>query len=285
MNLAERNPLTGPVNSVQGLPRHDWPTPTAKEPLAVRISRRVFAAAAAAVVLMPLSACGSGGEDGGSTDASGKVEGDITFQTWNLRANFKPYFEGVISDFEKKYPGTHVKWIDQPAEGYADKISADAAGGTLPDVVNVSPDLVAPLAKAGLALDLDKSAAKYKSEYLPGAWASHEIPGMTGTYAFPGTSTPARSSTTSPLRAGRTRPRPAAEDVRRTLRPGTPVGQEDRRQGRHPRQRPHRRGLRPLRRRAHEQGGHRLRLQRREGHRTPHQVQGVVRREGSTRRR
>ncbi|MCZ4514033.1 sugar ABC transporter substrate-binding protein [Streptomyces sp. ActVer] len=146
--------------------------------------RRALAAAVVALAL-PLSACGSGGDEGGSTDASGKVEGDITFQTWNLRANFKPYFEGLIADFEKKYPGTKVKWVDQPAEGYADKISADAAGGTLPDVVNVSPDLVAPLAKAGLALDLDKSAAKYKKEYLPGAWASHEIPGMQGTYAFP----------------------------------------------------------------------------------------------------
>ncbi|MFF5002460.1 ABC transporter substrate-binding protein [Streptomyces phaeochromogenes] len=146
--------------------------------------RRALAAAVVALAL-PLSACGSGGDEGGSTDASGKVEGDITFQTWNLRANFKPYFESLIADFEKEYPGTNVKWVDQPAEGYADKISADAAGGTLPDVVNVSPDLVAPLAKAGLALDLDKSAAKYKKEYLPGAWASHEIPGMEGTYAFP----------------------------------------------------------------------------------------------------
>nr|WP_237519442.1 sugar ABC transporter substrate-binding protein [Streptomyces sp. HUCO-GS316] len=134
---------------------------------------------------MPLGACGSSDDVGGSTDASGKVEGDITFQTWNLRANFKPYFEGVIAEFEKQYPGTRVKWIDQPAEGYADKISADAAGGTLPDVVNVSPDLVAPLAQAGLALDLDKAAAKYRKEYLEGAWAGHRIPGMTGTYAFP----------------------------------------------------------------------------------------------------
>ncbi|MFJ7175762.1 ABC transporter substrate-binding protein [Streptomyces massasporeus] len=150
----------------------------------MRISRRAFAAAAVAVVL-PLSACGSGGEGGGSSDASGKVEGAITFQTWNLRANFKPYFEGLIAEFEKKNPGTRVKWVDQPAEGYADKISADAAGGTLPDVVNVSPDLVAPLAKAGLALDLDKAAPQYKKEYLPGAWAGHRIPGLPGTYAFP----------------------------------------------------------------------------------------------------
>ncbi|MGW7257436.1 ABC transporter substrate-binding protein [Streptomyces sp. NPDC054834] len=148
-------------------------------------SRRTLAAAVVAALVLPLSACGSGNGDGGSADASGKVEGDITFQTWNLRANFKPYFEGLIAGFEKQHPGTHVKWIDQPAEGYADKISADAAGGTLPDVVNVSPDLVAPLARAGLALDLDTSAAKYRKEYLAGAWAGHRIPGMTGTYAFP----------------------------------------------------------------------------------------------------
>jgi multiple sugar transport system substrate-binding protein len=151
----------------------------------VPLSRRALAAAAVVAVVLPLSACGSGDDGGTSSDASGKVQGDITFQTWNLRANFKSYFEGVIADFEKKYPGTHVKWVDQPAENYADKISADAAGGTLPDVVNVSPDLVAPLAKAGLALDLDKAASKYEKEYLPGAWASHQVPGVKGTYAFP----------------------------------------------------------------------------------------------------
>ncbi|MFE0455102.1 ABC transporter substrate-binding protein [Streptomyces sp. NPDC058914] len=152
----------------------------------MRIPRRILATAATAAVLLPLSACGSG-DDSSSGDASGKVQGDITFQTWNLRANFKSYFEGVIADFTKQYPGTHVKWIDQPAEGYADKLSAQAAGGTLPDVVNVSPDLAAPLAKAGLALDLDKdkAAAKYRNEYLPGAWASSQMPGLSGTYAFP----------------------------------------------------------------------------------------------------
>ncbi|MFI5801990.1 ABC transporter substrate-binding protein [Streptomyces sp. NPDC051561] len=136
--------------------------------------------------LSVVTACGGGGSgQGSSTD--GKVEGSIKFQTWNLRANFKDYFEGAIKDFEKQHPGTSVKWVDQPADGYPDKLSADASAGSLPDVVNLSPDLAYPLAKAGLLLNLDKDkvASKFKSEYLEGAWKGFEMPGMDGTYSFP----------------------------------------------------------------------------------------------------
>ncbi|AXG81209.1 ABC transporter substrate-binding protein [Streptomyces paludis] len=152
----------------------------------MRISRRAVAAATVLATVLPLSACG-GGSDSDSSDASGDIKGKITFQTWNLQANFKDYFNGVIKDFEKEHPGTTVKWVDRPAEGYSESLSADAAGGTLPDVVNIAPDLVAPLAKAGLALDLDKdtTAASYRKEYLDGAWKSHQIPGLEGTYGFP----------------------------------------------------------------------------------------------------
>ncbi|WP_407548489.1 sugar ABC transporter substrate-binding protein [Streptomyces sp. Pv4-95] len=152
----------------------------------MRISRRTAAATAVLITsALALSACGASGDSGGSDSASGKVEGKVTFQTWNLKANFKDYFEGVIADFEKKYPDAEVTWVDQPAEGYPEKLSADAAGGTLPDVVNVSPDLLYPLAKAGIALDLEKAAGKYRGEYLDGAWKSHAMPGMKGVYAFP----------------------------------------------------------------------------------------------------
>ncbi|WP_274911995.1 extracellular solute-binding protein [Streptomyces sp. WZ-12] len=151
-----------------------------------RHSRRTPAATAvlAASVLL-LSGCG-GADGGGDIDsATGKVAGQVTFQTWNLKARFEKYFDGVIAEFEKKYPGTTVKWIDQPAEGYPQKLSADAAAGTLPDVVNVSPDLAYPLAKAGLALNVGKAAGKYRGEYLDGAWKSNEMPGLSGVYAFP----------------------------------------------------------------------------------------------------
>ncbi|MGW1378886.1 ABC transporter substrate-binding protein [Streptomyces sp. NPDC002446] len=148
-------------------------------------SRAAAVTAALATSALALTACGSPGGSGGPDSASGKVEGQVTFQTWNLKANFKDYFEDLIADFEDKYPDAQVKWVDQPAEGYPEKLSADAAGGTLPDVVNVSPDLAYPLARAGLALDLEKAAGKHRGEYLPGAWKSHEMPGMPGVYAFP----------------------------------------------------------------------------------------------------
>ncbi|MEU6173582.1 sugar ABC transporter substrate-binding protein [Streptantibioticus parmotrematis] len=133
-----------------------------------------------------LTGCGSGGNGSGSS-ANGKPEGTITFQTWNLRTNYKDYFDGLIADFEKQYPDVHVKWVDQPADNYAEKLSADAAAGTLPDVVNVSPDLSYPLAKAGLLLNLDKepAAAKYKAEYTPQAWQGDQLPGLGGSYSFP----------------------------------------------------------------------------------------------------
>jgi len=155
------------------------------------IPRRAFRRVATLTVpllasTLTLTACGSGGGSGGSS-ADGRIEGSITFQTWSLRANFKDYFDGLVADFEKKYPDVRVKWVDQPAENYPEKLSADAAAGNLPDVVNVSPDLAYPLAKAGVIMNLDKeqASARYKDEYTPESWEGNAMPGLDGTYAFP----------------------------------------------------------------------------------------------------
>jgi multiple sugar transport system substrate-binding protein len=143
-------------------------------------SRRAVAAVPLLVSALLVTACGS--------DAGGQAEGGgITFQTWNLRGNFKDYFDGLVGEFEKQHPDIKVKWLDQPAENYAEKLSADAGGGTLPDVVNVSPDLSYPLAKAGILMNLDKekAAAAFKAEYTPEAWQGNALPGLDGSYAFP----------------------------------------------------------------------------------------------------
>ena len=118
----------------------------------------------------------------------------------------------------------------------------------------------------------------------PGAWKSHQIPGMDGTYAFPW------YLNTGPLFYNKRLFKDAGLDADKPPKTydqlfddALRAGEEERRQGRHARQRPHHRGLRPLRRAADEQGRHRLHLQRRQGRRTPHRVQEVVRRQGAGR--
>lgn len=138
-----------------------------------------------ALTALAVTACGSG--DGGGSSAGGRIEGEITFQTWNLRANFKDYFNGLIEEFEDKYPEVNVVWRDAPGENYAEKLSADAGAENLADVVNVSPDLAYPLAKAGLLVNLDQepATARFRDEYTPEAWRGTALPGLGGTYAFP----------------------------------------------------------------------------------------------------
>ncbi|OEV04114.1 ABC transporter substrate-binding protein [Streptomyces oceani] len=152
-----------------------------------RPARRAAALAVVPAALsLLLTACGPG-VGGPATSAEGPVEGDITFQTWNLRAEFKDYFETLIDEFESRHPDVRVEWADQPAENYADKLSADAGSGSLPDVINVSPDLAYPLADAGVIMNMDaeRATAKYRPEYTKEAWDGYEMPGLGGTYAFP----------------------------------------------------------------------------------------------------
>ncbi|GAB3262274.1 extracellular solute-binding protein [Kineosporia babensis] len=142
-----------------------------------------------AVLALSLSACGVAGGSSDDSDAqstvSGEVKGEISFQTWNLKGGYEEYFNGLVKDFEEANPGTTVKWIDQPAEGYQDKLSADAAAGALPDVVDVGPEAAFTLASAGMLLDLSKTDAEAEANYLPKAWEANHFPSLGGTYAYP----------------------------------------------------------------------------------------------------
>ena len=147
--------------------------------------RTSVAAGIAVATAFALTACTGGASTGGGSAADGEVGGEISFQTWSLKNDkFTPYFEGVIAAFEKENPGTTVKWIDQPADGYEDKILQQAESGELPDVINLPPEYAYSLASAGQLLDLG-SASKILDDYVDGGVAAYTYDGIDGSFGFP----------------------------------------------------------------------------------------------------
>ncbi len=137
-----------------------------------------------------LSACGLGDGSGGTaSEAAGPVEGEvtgtITFATLQLQPTFTEYIEGVIADFEEEYPGAEVEWVDVPFEGAQEKFVADAAAGTLADVINLNPNFAQPLEAEGAFLNLDEVAPEVEELYIPGAYDAFSVPGQEGHFGFP----------------------------------------------------------------------------------------------------
>lgn len=144
----------------------------------------------AAVTALALAGCTRGtaptGGDAGPVDTSGELSGDIQFQTWSLKnEKFTPYFEALIDAFEKENPEVTVEWLDQPGDGYQDKILSQANSNTLPDVLNLPPDIAFPLVKAGKLLDLDKADPELEDKYNEGGWDAYSNFGVEGTYGLP----------------------------------------------------------------------------------------------------
>lgn len=141
----------------------------------------------AAVLTLGLTGCGLGPAANGSSgsDAGGEVTGDITFSTLQLKPTFTEYIEGVITDFEKEYPGTKVKWVDVPFQGAQEKISTDAQAGTLPDVINLNPNFAQPLEAQGAFVNLDEAVPELRDDYVAGAWDAFQVPGKDGSFGFP----------------------------------------------------------------------------------------------------
>lgn len=152
-------------------------------------TRRAVLAAALVGVALTTAGCGLGATDSAGTQPSapvtGAVSGTVSLQTWALKPKFTSYVEGVIAGFEKKYPGVKVTWLDQPGDGYSDKVLSQAASGQLPDVTNLPPDFALPLVKQGMLLDLQTADDKLSAEYVPGGLEAYQYAGTEGTFGYP----------------------------------------------------------------------------------------------------
>ncbi|MEU3909093.1 sugar ABC transporter substrate-binding protein [Streptomyces goshikiensis] len=154
---------------------------------------RVALSALAAGALLSATACGVGGGGGEVKEAerTGKVAGEITFRTLQLKPVFTTYVQGVIDAFERKYPDVEVRWEDVPGDGYNEKLVADAQAGALPDVVNLSTDSFQLLGDRGMLADVARLDGQVARDYVPGAWEQFRLPGKgEGVYAYPWYVTP-----------------------------------------------------------------------------------------------
>jgi multiple sugar transport system substrate-binding protein len=148
--------------------------------------RRIGVAGAALTVAAALGGCTlGGGEPAAAPDAASGVTGAVTLQTWALKPSYTEYVERVIGDFEQEYPGTTVTWLDQPGDGYSDKVLSQAAAGELPDVTNLPPDFAFLLAREGLLADVAAVDDTLQDTYVTGALEAYRYRGIEGTYGFP----------------------------------------------------------------------------------------------------
>jgi len=149
--------------------------------------KRTIGLAVAAGLL--LSSCalsqGTTADEADLSSADGEVTGTVSLQTWALKPRFTDYVEGVIAAFEEEYPGTTVEWLDQPGDGYSEKVLSQATAGELPDVTNLPPDMALPLARQGLLVDLDEVEDELDATYVDGGLGAYRFAGLDGTYAYP----------------------------------------------------------------------------------------------------
>jgi multiple sugar transport system substrate-binding protein len=117
----------------------------------------------------------------GSGKLSGDVKGNITFQTTNLKKDFGDFFNGVIDAFEKKYPGTSVKWVDDPGDAkFTERNVADAQACSLPDVINLNKVTATALTKSGYLLNLDEKDPDAGKPFVPAFWDSSTLKDPSG---------------------------------------------------------------------------------------------------------
>ena len=145
--------------------------------------RHTAALALAAAAALALSGCSGAGSPSGSDD---EISGEITFQTWSLKNDtFTPYFTALVDDFEKANPGTSVRWVDQPADGYEAKVLQQAESGELPDVMNITGGMTYQLVQAGLIRDLEKADPEVLETFVPGGVNAYSYDDIDGVYGYP----------------------------------------------------------------------------------------------------
>jgi multiple sugar transport system substrate-binding protein len=124
--------------------------------------RNAVGVTAGAMALPALQACGAGG--------SGSSSDDLEVSWWGGSVRDK-LTQKVLKLYEKKHPKENVTGQFASWSGYWQKMSTLAAGGSLPDVIQMDPSYIGEYTDRGQIMDL----SKYKSMLELGDFDSGQL--------------------------------------------------------------------------------------------------------------
>jgi multiple sugar transport system substrate-binding protein len=105
-----------------------------------------------AFLFMTGSVFAGAGQQSGSP-ASGPLSGDIRFSWWGNEIRNAPTME-AMKLYESRHPGTRILGEPGNIDGYQEKLMAQIAGGTAPDIFTMSAEWLPVIAETGALHDL-----------------------------------------------------------------------------------------------------------------------------------
>src|SRR6056297_2802574 len=118
-----------------------------------------------------------------SFSAQAAAEKEIEFWTINLSPQYDQYFLSKIEEFENENPNLKIKWEDVNFSTINQQLRHHLAAGDIPEVVNLSPQLMASLLEEDLLFPVSTLSKDYSQEYYPLLWENGFYQGEY--YAFP----------------------------------------------------------------------------------------------------
>ncbi|AZQ71282.1 MULTISPECIES: extracellular solute-binding protein [Streptomyces] len=126
--------------------------------------RGISVAAVVGALALTMTACGSGGDNGGdgskAANDPGAVSGTITWWDTSDATNEAPAFKKLVKDFEAKYPKIKVDYVNVPFDQAQQKFKTAASTGKgAPDVLRSDVGWTPGFAQLGYLKDLTGTPA------------------------------------------------------------------------------------------------------------------------------
>lgn len=107
---------------------------------------------------------------------------EIEFWTINLKSNYEDYFLQKINEYQLENPNIKIKWEDLSFYAVKQNLMF-RMGGDIPQLVNLSPELMSSLLHEGLLYPISEFDKDYSKEFYPKLWETARYQGEV--YAFP----------------------------------------------------------------------------------------------------